>query len=101
MMQSAASQGGTTPGRTRWSNVILLPLRIAAGEMRGGLRGFYVLIACIGLGVMGIAGVSSVASGLADGLAHEGSVILGGDLSFSLSLREAGAAVLEFFRARG
>jgi putative ABC transport system permease protein len=101
MMQSAASQGGTAPGRTWWGNGMLLPLRLAAREMRGGLRGFYVLIACIGLGVMAIAGVSSVASGLADGLAHEGSVILGGDLSFSLSLREASAAELEFLRERG
>src|SRR6516165_9687601 len=101
MMQSPASQGGITPGRTWWGNGILLPLRIAARELRGGLRGFYVLIACIGLGVMAIAGVSSVASGLADGLAHEGSVILGGDLSFSLSLREANAAEVEFLRERG
>ena len=101
MMQSPASQGGITPGRTWWGNGILLPLRITARELRGGLRGFYVLIACIGLGVMAIAGVSSVASGLADGLAHEGSVILGGDLSFSLSLREANAAEVEFLRERG
>src|SRR6516225_992176 len=101
MMQAPASQGGITLGHTWWGNGILLPLRIAARELRGGLRGFYVLIACIGLGVMAIAGVSSVASGLADGLAHEGSVILGGDLSFSLSLREASAAELEFLRERG
>ena len=40
---------------------------------------------------MAIAGVGSVASGLADGLAREGRVILGGDVAFSLSLREASA----------
>jgi putative ABC transport system permease protein len=68
-----------------------IALRFAARELRGGLRGFYVFIACIALGVMAIAGVGSVASGLADGLAHEGRVILGGDLAFSLSLREANA----------
>jgi putative ABC transport system permease protein len=70
---------------------IFLPLRIARRELRGGLRGFYVLIACIALGVMAVAGVSSVAAGLVNGLAREGRVILGGDLTFSLSLREAGA----------
>src|SRR6516165_11953212 len=64
-------------------------LRVAARELRGGLRGFYVFIACIALGVMAIAGVSSLASGLAEGLAREGRVILGGDLAFTLSLREA------------
>ena len=68
-----------------------IALRFAARELRGGLRGFYVFITCIALGVMAIAGVGSVASGLADGLAHEGRVILGGDLAFSLSLREASA----------
>ncbi|HZD28519.1 MAG TPA: hypothetical protein VE251_07500, partial [Xanthobacteraceae bacterium] len=69
----------------------LLPLRFAARELRGGLRGFYVFIACIALGVMAIAGVNSLASGLIDGLAREGRVILGGDLAFTLSLREANA----------
>ena len=33
------------------------PLRFAARELRGGLRGFYIFIACIALGVMAIAGV--------------------------------------------
>ena len=46
-----------------------LALRFALREMRGGLRGFYVFIACIALGVMAIAGVGSVAGSLADGLA--------------------------------
>src|SRR6266852_6850034 len=80
---------------------VLLPLRLAAREMRGGLRGFYVLIACIGLGVMAVAGVGSVASGLVDGLAREGSVILGGDLAFSLSLREASDPERAFLERHG
>src|SRR5439155_13880024 len=78
-----------------------LPLRFAARELRGGLRGFYVFIACIALGVMAIAGVGSVASGLADGLAREGRVILGGDLAFSLSLREASADERALLDRRG
>jgi putative ABC transport system permease protein len=65
------------------------------------LRGFYVFIACIALGVMAIAGIGSVAAGLADGLAREGRVILGGDLAFSLSLREAGADERAFLDRRG
>ena len=78
-----------------------LPLRFAARELRGGLRGFYVFVACIALGVMAIAGVGSVASGLADGLAREGRVILGGDLAFSLSLCEASAGERAFLDRRG
>jgi putative ABC transport system permease protein len=78
-----------------------LPLRFALRELRGGLRGFYVFIACIALGVMAIAGVGSVASGLADGLAREGRVILGGDIAFSLSLREASGAERAFLERQG
>jgi len=79
----------------------LLALRFAARELRGGLRGFSVFILCIALGVMAIAAVSSVASGLADGLAREGRVILGGDLAFTLSLREASAAERAFLDRQG
>jgi len=60
-----------------------LALRFALRELRGGLSGFHVFIACIALGVMAIAGVGSLAGSLADGLARQGRVILGGDLSFS------------------
>ncbi len=56
--------------------------------MRGGLRGFYVFITCIALGCMAIAGVGSLAGSLADGLARQGRVILGGDLSFTLVQQE-------------
>jgi putative ABC transport system permease protein len=65
-----------------------LPLRFALREMRGALRGFYVFIACIALGCMAIAGVGSLAASLADGLARQGRVILGGDLSFTLVQQE-------------
>ena len=66
-----------------------LPLRYALRELRGGLRGFYVFIACIALGVMTISGVGSVAASLGDGLAREGRTLLGGDVAFSLFQREA------------
>src|SRR5947199_8191862 len=65
-------------GRTLW-----LALRYALRELRGGLRGFYVFIACIGLGVMAIAGVGSVAASLSEGLTREGRTLLGGDVAFS------------------
>ena len=73
-----------------------LPFRFAAREMRGGLRGFYVFIACIALGVMTICGVSAVSSSFVNALAREGRIILGGDVAFSLSLRKASAAERAF-----
>jgi putative ABC transport system permease protein len=70
-------------------------------ELRGGLHGFYVFIACIALGSMAIASVGSLAASLADGLAREGRVILGGDLAFTLIQREAAPAEREFLRTHG
>src|SRR3954468_23512603 len=78
-----------------------LALRYALRELRGGLRGFYVFIACIALGVMAIAGVGSVAASLGDGLAREGRTLLGGDAAFSLIQREAKPEELAYLRTRG
>src|SRR5260370_25438427 len=78
-----------------------LALRYALRELRGGLRGFYVFIACIALGVMAIAGVGSVAASLSEGLAREGRTLLCGDLAFSLIQREAKADEVAFLRSRG
>jgi putative ABC transport system permease protein len=90
---TASSRGTTRIGS--------LTLRFALREMRGGMRGFAVFIACIALGVAAIAGVASFARSLGDGLAREGSVILGGDVSFALFHREASAAERAFFTSRG
>ena len=78
-----------------------LALRYALRELRGGLRGFYVFIACIALGVMAIAGVGSVAASLGEGLAREGRTLLGGDVAFSLIQREARPEEVAFLRKRG
>src|SRR5476651_372346 len=78
-----------------------LALCYALRELRGGLRGFYVFIACIALGVMAIAGVGSVAASLSEGLTREGRTLLGGDVAFSLIQREAKPDEIAFLRARG
>lgn len=78
-----------------------LAVRYAARELRGGLRGFYVFILCIALGVLAIAAVGSVAASLRDGLAREGRTLLGGDVAFSLIQREASPDELAFLRSRG
>src|SRR6202008_4798849 len=79
----------------------LLPLRFALRELRGGLHGFYVFITCIALGSLAIAGVGSLAASLADGLAREGRVILGGDLAFTLIQREASPDERAFLQSHG
>ena len=72
------------------------PLRFALRELRGGLHGFRIFVACIALGVMAIAGVGSFSRSLTDGLAREGRVILGGDLAFTLIHREVNSAERNF-----
>jgi len=83
------------------SRATSLALRYALRELRSGLRGFYVFIACIALGVMAIAGVGSVAASLGEGLAREGRTLLGGDVAFSLIQREAKPDEVAFLRSRG
>jgi putative ABC transport system permease protein len=87
--------------RPQGSRASSLALRYALRELRGGLRGFYVFIACIALGVMAIAGVGSVAASLGEGLAREGRTLLGGDAAFSLIQREAKPEEVAFLRSRG
>ncbi len=78
-----------------------LALRFALREMRGGLAGFYVFLACIALGVAAIGGVNSVAGSIGAGMASEGRAILGGDLSFALNQREADASERAFIDGLG
>ena len=79
----------------------LIAFRFALRELRGGIRGFYVLISCIALGVMAIAGVGSFSESLTGGLAREGRTILGGDAAFSLIHREASADERRFLDSHG
>jgi putative ABC transport system permease protein len=83
------------------SRAASLPLRYALRELRGGLRGFYVFITCIALGVTAIAGVGSVAASLNEGLAREGRTLLGGDVAFSMIQREARPDEMAFLHSRG
>lgn len=70
------------------SSRLPLPFRIASRELRGGLKGFRIFLACLTLGVAAIASVGSVSSALMRGLAEEGQTILGGDVGFEIVHRE-------------
>lgn len=82
---------GTLPKPRAGSGGVRIPLtlRLALRELRGGLSGFAVFLACIALGVAAIAGVASISRSLTDGLGREGARILGGDLTYSLINRAA------------
>jgi putative ABC transport system permease protein len=89
------------PEAPRSSASLPLLLRLAARELRGGLKGFGIFLACIALGVAAIAGVSSVSRSLTEGLTREGRKILGADMAFSIVHREVSEAERAFLSQRG
>jgi putative ABC transport system permease protein len=96
---------GTIPapaqGRSPSGSSLPLVLRLALRELRGGLKGFGIFLACIALGVAAIAGVSSLSRSLTDGIGREGRRILGGDMAFSLLQREANEAERAYLASKG
>jgi putative ABC transport system permease protein len=74
---------------------------LALRNLRSGIRGFGIFLACIALGVAAIAGVGSVARSLGDGLASQGRLILGGDVAVNRIHREATPEDLAWLASRG
>lgn len=63
--------------------------RLAQRELRGGLRGFRIFLACLALGVAAIAGIGTVRASIEAGLAREGAALLGGDAELDFTYRFA------------
>lgn len=68
-------------------------LRLAARELRGsfrnGLRGFWIFLLCLALGVGAIAAVGTVRTAIEAGLTREGARLLGGDAEAEFTYRFA------------
>jgi putative ABC transport system permease protein len=73
-----------------------IAIRFAARELRGGLVGFRVFLACLALGVAAIAAVGTVRAGIEAGLEKEGAALLGGDAEVEFTYRFARDAELNF-----
>ncbi|MFP7674051.1 ABC transporter permease [Marivita sp. S0852] len=73
--------------------------RFARRELRGGLKGFRIFLACLALGVAAIAGVGSVRSAIQSGLSEQGAVLLGGDASARFTYRFAEASEREWLNS--
>ena len=78
-----------------------LAWRLARRELRGGLKGFGVLLACLCLGVAVIAGVGSLGASIDAGLNGDARALLGGDVEFSLAQRQASEDERAFLAAQG
>jgi putative ABC transport system permease protein len=85
---------------TRRAGLITV-LALGTRELRGGLKGFRIFIACLALGVMVIAAVGALADALRAGLAQQGETILGGDLTFARMHIRATPAEQAVFRGLG
>ena len=78
-----------------------LAFRLALREMRGGLRGFRIFIACLALGVAAIAGAGSVNESVKAGIDDNARPLLGGDLQARLSSIPATSDQLAALRLAG
>ena len=72
--------------------------RFAARELRGGLRGFRIFLACLALGVAAIAAVGSVRAAIEAGLEREGAALLGGEAELDFTYRFASDAEWAWMR---
>jgi putative ABC transport system permease protein len=80
---------------------MMLALRMAVRELRGGLTGLRLLAICLFLGVAALAGVGSLGAAIDAALAGQGQAILGGDIAFDLNQRPANAAERAAMRGEG
>jgi len=70
----------------------LLALRFARRELRGGLKGFRILVACLALGVAAIAASGSLRAAFDRALTEDSRALLGGDLDLRQSYQPVDAA---------
>ncbi|MBX5169391.1 ABC transporter permease [Rhizobium sp. NZLR1b] len=80
---------------------VSLAFRLALRELRGGIRGFYIFLACIALGTGAIAAVNSVSQSITDTIASQGQELLASDVRFELNNREATPEEMGFLESLG
>ncbi|MET3613650.1 putative ABC transport system permease protein [Rhizobium aquaticum] len=78
-----------------------LAFRLALREMRGGLSGFYIFLACIALGTGAIAAVNSVAGSVTGAMQEQGQTILAGDIRFQINNRDVTPEEEAYFKSFG
>ena len=99
-MSTAADVAAVEP-RARSGLAASRLIGIALGELRAGLSGFYIFMACVALGVAVIATVSTLSDAIRSGFEQQGEIILGGDATFSRMHTRATDAERNWMAARG
>jgi putative ABC transport system permease protein len=80
---------------------LLLAFQIARRELRGGIRGLRVFLACLVLGVTAIAGIDSLGDSVVAGITANARELLGGDVEARLAYRRADATEREYLAQSG
>jgi putative ABC transport system permease protein len=77
-----------------------LSLRLAVRELRAGLRGFRIFLACLTIGVAAIAAVGSLSASVVAGLRADGRELLGGDVELRLVQYPANGDQMAYLESR-
>ena len=85
----------------RLRSQIRYAFRLARRELRGGVRGFRIFLACLVLGVAAIAGIVSLTQSVTAGIRADATLLLGGDVSVHLTYRRANEAERRFLAESG
>jgi putative ABC transport system permease protein len=85
----------------RWRSQLRNALRLAGRELRGGIAGFRVFLACLVLGVTAVAGIGSLTAAVVTGIRADARILLGGDVSLRLPYRQANEAEHRFLAESG
>jgi putative ABC transport system permease protein len=79
----------------------VIALTLARRELRGGVRGLRIVLACLALGVAAIAAVGNLRAGIEAGLADNGRAMLGGDIEVQSGAQPLPDALRTWFHDRG
>jgi len=74
---------------------------LAWRDLKGGLGGFTVFVACVALGVSVISGVGALTDALGAGFRAQGQILLGGDITLTRSHQAARGHELGWLRKQG
>jgi putative ABC transport system permease protein len=81
--------------------VISYALRLAVRELRGGIRGFRIFLACLVLGVGTIAAIGSLGASVATAIRADARTLFGGDVAVRLAHRTATEAERQYLDGSG
>jgi putative ABC transport system permease protein len=80
---------------------MILALTIARRELRGGVRGLWIVLLCLALGVGVIAAVGTLKASVDAGLASDGRALLGGDLEIDGGSQPLPGQLRDWLRTQG